>query len=253
MKVKDIYKILKKMNPKLTRAKIVKEFNLLSAIMLSIDKISNFIRRNIGFEINKGEIRKIEQQFHDEIYMVKSKKENMLIFKKFLSLLKSVSLNKPKDKIKIGIVGEFYVLTEPFINFSIEDKLAELGVEVVRHSCLSKIIALLKYSESRYLIKKYLLNNKNSYIKYTIAGEGTDTVLVATGFAGRKYDGIVHLKPFGCIPEGNAMPILNKISENYNIPILYLSLDSQTTESAIKTRLEAFYDMIQMRRQKRNE
>lgn len=40
------------------------------------------------------------------------------------------------------------------------------------------------------------------------------------------------------------MPILEKISNDYQIPIIYFSLDSQDGEVGIDTRLEAFYDMI---------
>jgi benzoyl-CoA reductase/2-hydroxyglutaryl-CoA dehydratase subunit BcrC/BadD/HgdB len=62
------------------------------------------------------------------------------------------------------------------------------------------------------------------------------------------YDGIVHLKPFGCIPEVNSIPILQQVSEDFSIPVLYFSFDSQTSETGVKTRLEAFYDMIQMKK-----
>ena len=34
------------------------------------------------------------------------------------------------------------------------------------------------------------------------------------------------------------------------MPILYFSFDSQTSETGIKTRLEAFIDMITMRKEK---
>lgn len=68
--------------------------------------------------------------------------------------------------------------------------------------------------------------------------------------AQKGYDGIIHIKPFGCIPEVNAMPMLQNISKDYKIPILYFSFDSQTSETGMKTRLEAFYDMVLMRKEK---
>ena len=46
------------------------------------------------------------------------------------------------------------------------------------------------------------------------------------------------------------MPILQKISEEKNVPIMYLTFDSQTSQTGIKTRLEAFYDMLVMKREK---
>ena len=46
------------------------------------------------------------------------------------------------------------------------------------------------------------------------------------------------------------MPILENISAEYNIPIIYFSFDSQDSEVAINTRLEAFYDMLEQKRNK---
>ena len=73
----------------------------------------------------------------------------------------------------------------------------------------------------------------------------------ALEFAKKHYDGIIHVKSFGCTPEIDAMPVLQNISNDFKIPILYFSFDSQTSETGIQTRLEAFYDMIVMRKEGR--
>lgn len=62
------------------------------------------------------------------------------------------------------------------------------------------------------------------------------------------YDGVIHLKSAGCTPEIDVMPVLQKMSRDYGVPILYLSYDSQTSDTGLDTRLEAFYDMIAMRK-----
>ena len=64
------------------------------------------------------------------------------------------------------------------------------------------------------------------------------------------YDGIIHVKPFGCTPEIGAIPIINKICTDYKEPIIYFSFDSETSDNGIKTRLEAFYDMLKLRKEK---
>ena len=46
------------------------------------------------------------------------------------------------------------------------------------------------------------------------------------------------------------MPILQQVSSDYHIPILYLSFDSQTSDAGLDTRLEAFYDMLAMKKGK---
>ena len=51
------------------------------------------------------------------------------------------------------------------------------------------------------------------------------------------------------MPEMDIIPVLHNISADYKIPILYLSYDTQTSDTGIETRLEAFYDMIDMRKE----
>ena len=46
------------------------------------------------------------------------------------------------------------------------------------------------------------------------------------------------------------MSILPKISDEYNIPILYFSFDAEDNEVGVDTRLEAFYDMIKSKKEK---
>ncbi len=44
-------------------------------------------------------------------------------------------------------------------------------------------------------------------------------------------------------------PLLHNVSRDYKVPILYLSYDTQSSDTGIETRLEAFYDMIAMRKE----
>ena len=45
------------------------------------------------------------------------------------------------------------------------------------------------------------------------------------------------------------MPVLANLSQDYKIPVLYLTYDSQSSDVGLMTRLEAFYDMIEMRKE----
>ena len=70
----------------------------------------------------------------------------------------------------------------------------------------------------------------------------------AKDYASKGFDGLVHIKSAGCTPEIDIMPVLQNISADYKIPVLYLTYDSQTSDTGLDTRLEAFYDMISMRK-----
>lgn len=44
------------------------------------------------------------------------------------------------------------------------------------------------------------------------------------------------------------MPVLQRLSRDYHIPVLFLAFDTQTPDAGLDTRLETFYDMIAMRK-----
>ena len=119
-----------------------------------------------------------------------------------------------------------------------EKKIASYGIEVHRFTTLTYLLFQKKFNIKR------LLKKGKKYLKYHLGADATESVVLSLELAKKKYDGIVHIKSFGCTPELNAMPILEKISNEYQIPIIYFSFDSNNSEVAIETRLEAFYDML---------
>ena len=100
----------------------------------------------------------------------------------------------------------------------------------------------LRYNE------KNLRASISEYAKYDMGPTSSLTIAATKRYAEQGFDGIVHMKSTGCTPEIDVMPALQRVSNDYNVPILYLSYDSQTSDTGLDTRLEAFYDMIAMRK-----
>jgi len=241
--LKDFHNMFKSMNPKLTYAKTISAILLCIRIIFAMDKIEQYVRQNIGFEKKEGSLEKIENIFLAKVAKAKSVLQVGSIYRKYLNELKSVPLNKPKKPMKIGVVGELYVLMEPFSNYFIEKELAKFGIEVTRYINVSYLL----FSPEHKI--KNLIQQADGYVSYEIGADGTDSVAKSVHFAKNGYDGIIHLKPFGCTPEVNSIPIVQRVSENFEIPVLYFSFDSQTSETGVKTRLEAFYDMLAMKKE----
>ena len=74
------------------------------------------------------------------------------------------------------------------------------------------------------------------------------TIAAAKRYVDEGFDGVVHLKSSGCTPEIDCVPVLQRISREASVPMLFLSYDSQTSDTGLDTRLEAFYDMIARRK-----
>ena len=134
---------------------------------------------------------------------------------------------------------------EPFASFFMEEQLTRLGISLRRYTTVTYLLFRKGKSE------KKILEDAKDYINYTLGADGAESIAHAVTLAKEGYDGIIHTKPFGCTPEIGAIPIIRKVCQDGKMPIIFFSFDSQTSEAGIKTRLEAFYDMIEMR--KKNE
>ena len=81
-----------------------------------------------------------------------------------------------------------------------------------------------------------------------MGANSTADIWQAQYFAESGFDGLVQVKSACCMPETDIMPVLANLSQDYKIPVLYLTYDSQTSDIGLVTRLEAFYDMVEMRK-----
>ena len=72
-----------------------------------------------------------------------------------------------------------------------------------------------------------IMYNSKKYIKHQLGADGAESVYHAIKHAKLGIDGIIHIKSYSCVPEINAMPILSQISEDYQVPILYLSYEAK--------------------------
>lgn len=155
------------------------------------------------------------------------------------------------DLIKVGIVGEVYVAQETRINFNVERILGDLGVYVHNSvSTVEYVLHTLPLTRSQEKLEAWKM--AQPYLKRFVGGEGIDSVGSAIRYAKKGFDGVVHLYPFTCMPEIVAKGILNKVSKDYDLPILHLAIDEHSGEAGLVTRVEAFVDVLERRKKRRS-
>ncbi|MDD3453472.1 MAG: 2-hydroxyacyl-CoA dehydratase [Bacilli bacterium] len=234
--------------------KIDKNFNIWSSLyylfittkmIRYMDKIDNYIRHNIGFEIDKNDFKNTNQEMLNAFLKTKGFFDLFKIYKKYNKKIKKIKVNKPKECLKVGIIGELYTIMEPFSNYFLETELASMNIEITRFTNVHYLLF-----EKKYKIKKEMKRIKK-YIKYKMGADAADNIAHTKYLCDQKIDGIIHIKASFCTPEIGAMPIINKIAKEHDIPVLFFTFDANTSEVGIKTRLEAFHDMIE--RRKKNE
>lgn len=243
--IKNLYLFAKSVNEKLNI--IVFIYYLIQGILMIIfiDKIDNYKR------INQANIENIKIfDTYRNILLKRYSQKNQSIYKiiknylKYNKKIKLLPLTNNEDNIKILLIGELFTLMDSTANNNLEKELLKKRIKIYRYTDLTYLLLKKKIYQS------YALKKSKKYIKYRLGADGTESVYHALKHCKMGIDGIIHIKSYGCIPELNAIPILNKISEEYKVPILYLSFDGENNVANIDTKLEAFYDMINA--QKRN-
>lgn len=238
----NVYKTLKKINKKLSIFKYLYYILLTLLMIYFMDRIDIKVRSNIGFEVEENSFNNLIDNLLKDLKNTRGYIHLIYIYIKYRILLNKIKINKPNNCLKVGIVGELYTCMEPFSNYFLEKYLASMNIEIKRRTNLTYLIVT-----KRFNIKK-TLRKCGKYCKYTIGADGTDNVRDTKKMMEKGFNGLIHVKPFGCTPEIGAIPILQRLSKDYKIPILFLTFDSHTSEEGIRTRLEAFCDMIEMKR-----
>ncbi|HZK25409.1 MAG TPA: 2-hydroxyacyl-CoA dehydratase [Oscillospiraceae bacterium] len=166
-----------------------------------------------------------------------------------LAILKAVPQDRQKSVLRLGLVGEIYMLLEPFANLEVEKILGEMGVEVERSLYISEWMKEhLLLSSMRLKGGLAVKRAAEAYLNNTVGGHGWESIGATVRYARRGYDGVIHILPFTCTPEIVAQSILPTVSKEQGIPVLSFSLDEQSGEAGFKTRLEAFLDLLEQRK-----
>jgi predicted nucleotide-binding protein (sugar kinase/HSP70/actin superfamily) len=238
----DIKRIYKELSKVAKVKKIKSMFVALNAMLMvkCMDKIDIVIRKNAGFEMDKNSFNDLREKYLKELSSTKGILNTYRIYKKYNKLFNNLYIKKPDKPIKIGIIGELYTLMEPYSNYNIEQKLLNNKIEITRFTNVDYLL----FKKKKYM-KKVL--KKSSYIKNKMGADAADNICRTEFMCRNGYDGIIHIKSSFCTPEIGAMPIINKICLENNVPVLFMSFDTMTSEVGINTRLEAFIDMLEMR------
>ena len=213
------------------------------------DSLEKRLLHNRAYELEVGASEKAYTEAVDILRPAVSKEEIAELAEVALKHMdESVAMDKTKDVLKVGIVGEFFMLLEPMVNFDIEKWLGERGVMVDRAVYTTDWIAPSLANQVGGLSKEEVSKYADKYLSHTVGGDGQQTIAHTVLYVEEGYDGIVHLMPFTCMPETIAKSILPKVSKDLNIPLLTLVVDEQTGKAGFITRLEAMLDMMWARR-----
>lgn len=149
-----------------------------------------------------------------------------LLFDSALEKLEKEIIDKKKYPSTIALIGHTYVLNDEYINLNIVQKLNSYGYNVITSDKLTD-------KEVSDELRSFSTNPHWTLGKRIIA---------SSLYFDKREDvkGIIYLTPFGCSPDSL---IKDKIL-NIKKPILTITIDEQTGEAGLITRVEAFIDLL---------
>ncbi len=246
----ELYQFLQSVAPRASRLEIVKQLTVAIKKLKALDTINNAknfygsrsATPDIIIDIANTSTREFIncRTFRD----VKDKQDQVI------QLIKAMSEATASHTPKVGLVGEFYLLLEPYVNYRVEDILVKHGIAVkkfvntgewVYSNTLLSLLGL--YNEEKAYQKQ-----ARPYLNHHVGGDGLKSVGTTLWCAQHGYDGIIHVYPFGCMPEIVAQYALKNIAQDFDLPLLSLSVDEHSSDVGILTRLEAFIDCIKRRK-----
>lgn len=202
-------------------------------------------------ELNKGDAERCYKKWYKIIHDTNSLSGCRKLKKQVIEDFKKIPIDKDKIVPKVYLLGEFFVLLDPYANQEIEKTLGDLGVEVQRQIFFSDWLEHVLQPSIFYKKESHrerCVRFAQDYMKRAIGGECIETIGDTVFGARNGIDGIVHIMPFSCMPEIVAQNILPKVSKQEDIPVLELVLDEQTGKAGNITRIEAFIDLVKRKK-----
>jgi len=160
-------------------------------------------------------------------------------------------VKKIKPYLKIGIIGGEHIIHELD---SIMARIKNLAEEGVKLEWRSGFRLIARTSNIDHPMKgrdslEYMQNIAKDYLHSETWGTELFSCARAIEFAEEGYDGLIHIYSFGCMPQTAIKPALQKISNDKKIPVLSLPIGEKFSEAGIETRLEAFIDILKIKKE----
>jgi predicted nucleotide-binding protein (sugar kinase/HSP70/actin superfamily) len=222
---------------------------LLSMVLIfDIDLFERKVLKKSGYTVESGESVRLLKNIKQRLQLAESYKESFGIICAGKKAIKSLKVNKSATPVKVYITGEIYTSIEAEANGHIEELLMMSGCSVRRHIDISWWII---HSVKRKLIPEFIYRRIDGRrpVKNNVGGYGRES---AHKINNNKWaDGIIKIMPAGCMPEIVTKAYCEGVSDAdifKNKNILHLIYDEIREDAGYVTRVEAFVDMLERKK-----
>ncbi len=135
--------------------------------------------------------------------------------------------------LNVALLGYVNNVYDNYVSMNTIERMREMGINVITFDMLP--------DEAVKLDKKII---KNPFWTFARKIYNASKYLISRG----DIDGIIHITAFGCGPDSIIGRLMEGDCDEANIPFLTLRVDEHTGDNHTQTRLEAYIDMLKMRK-----
>jgi len=247
----EIAKLLRRLTPKKNWKEVYEAFQFAGAKMTALDSLEERICNVRSREKVTGVADLLWQEAVNEMETIQKISDVQPLVERYNENINKVELQWGYEPLRIGIIGEIYVMLEPFVNQDIVRQLGKMGVEVHKTMFLTDYVRVhLQRKRQYYNAYQQIIALAKPYLGHYVGGHAVRSIGCTVEMSKAGFDGIIQVAPFGCMPETIAKNILPQVGKELNIPILSLAFDEQSGEAGVLTRLEAFIDLLRYHQSK---
>lgn len=143
---------------------------------------------------------------------------------------------KEDPKLKFAVLGFPYAVYDKFVNVDLVNRLKQLGIKVF----------------TAEMVPSHILRNQAAKLPKNLFWNFSNQVMRAALYYldEQKVDGIIHITAFGCGPDAMVDKLIElEAKQRGQVPFMSITIDEHTGEAGLMTRIEAFVDMLALRRE----
>ena len=216
-----------------------------------IDELEMLTFKIRAHELERGSVDRVYRHFRESALQRFGSGELNNLLKETEEILGKIKQDQHANPLRVGIVGEIYTGIEQSASFRIQERLGSMGVEANRKVTVSNWIVEHMIKKALHLPRDLKYQDAaKPWLGAMIGGHAQETIGHTVLYAQQGYDGVIQIFPFSCMPEIVAESLLPTVERELDIPVLTLIIDEMTGEAGYMTRVEAFIDMLEKRRER---
>lgn len=203
------------------------------AIQILTDTFKQNTNKNKGNTAGEDIDRRIKEK--EDI----NKKNRDDTSKKYFERRQVLQKNKTNKGLTVVLLGHSYIINDKYMSMGLFDHLDEMGVQYITTEMLEEDIieraALTEGKPSFWYFNRHIL--------------GTAYYFLNNQNIRNSIDGFIQVTAFGCGPDSLISQLIDlKGKSEEDISILNINLDEHSGQAGLKTRLEAFIDLLERRK-----